>query len=133
MSALPAQPLLPEFGLVPVVHRLDLVRKDASDAVRSEAARALAGFDMPKLGSDLLAGWKDYPKALRPANNGGPTFTSALLPGSPAIDTGSNLGCPATDQRGIRRPINGDAVGPATCDLGAYEALVRLFMPALYR
>ena len=45
---------------------LNLVRKDTSDAVRSEAARALAGFDVPKLGGDLLAGWKDYPKAVRP-------------------------------------------------------------------
>ncbi|MBP3959546.1 HEAT repeat domain-containing protein [Gemmata sp. G18] len=45
---------------------LNLVRKDTSDTVRSEAARALAGFDVPKLGGDLLAGWKDYPKAVRP-------------------------------------------------------------------
>ncbi len=45
---------------------LDLVRTDATDAVRSEAARALAGFDVPKLGADLLATWKDYPKSLRP-------------------------------------------------------------------
>jgi hypothetical protein len=39
------------------------------------------------------------------ANNGGPTFTHALLPGSPAIDTGATGGdCPATDQRGVSRP-----------------------------
>jgi putative membrane-bound dehydrogenase-like protein len=45
---------------------LDLVRKDASDAVRSEAARALAGFDRAELGRELLATWKDYPKGVRP-------------------------------------------------------------------
>lgn len=45
---------------------LNLVRKDTSDAVRGEAVRALAGFDVPKLGTDLLSGWKDYPKSLRP-------------------------------------------------------------------
>jgi putative heme-binding domain-containing protein len=43
-----------------------MVRKDSSDAVRSEAARALAGFDKPNVPTDLVAGWKDYPKAVRP-------------------------------------------------------------------
>jgi CSLREA domain-containing protein len=52
------------------------------------------------------------------ADNGGPTPTLALLPGSPAIDHGgtSTNGCPPTDQRGVTRPQ-----GPA-CDIGAYEA-----------
>ena len=40
-------------------------------------------------------------------DNGGPTFTHALLTGSPAIDAGTNTGCPATDQRGIGRPNDG--------------------------
>jgi len=48
-------------------------------------------------------------------NNGGPTQTHALLPGSPAINGGTNSGCPATDQRGIARPQGG------TCDIGAFE------------
>jgi len=47
-------------------------------------------------------------------NNGGPTDTRALLAGSAAIDRGANSGCPATDQRGVGRPIG-------TCDIGAYE------------
>jgi len=38
-----------------------------------------------------------------------------LQPGSPAIDTGTNDGCPATDPDGNTRPLN------ATCDMGAYE------------
>ncbi len=58
-------------------------------------------------------------------NNGGPTQTIALLPGSPAIDAGSNAlaidpttGLPlTTDQRGAGFPrIVGKAV-----DIGAYE------------
>lgn len=48
-------------------------------------------------------------------NNGGPTKTHALLLGSPAIDAGDNLGCPATDQRGVARPFS------TACDIGAYE------------
>lgn len=48
-------------------------------------------------------------------NNGGPTDTRALLAGSPAIDVGTNTGCPATDQRGVRRPQG------LRCDIGAFE------------
>lgn len=48
-------------------------------------------------------------------NNGGETDTLALQPGSPAIDAGTNDGCPATDQRGVARPQ-----GPS-CDIGAFE------------
>jgi hypothetical protein len=48
-------------------------------------------------------------------DNGGPTFTHALLHGSPAIDAANNSGAPATDQRGAPRPQG------TTCDIGAYE------------
>ncbi len=54
-------------------------------------------------------------------DNGGPTLTHALLPGSPAIDGGSNLPCPAIDQRGFPRPIDGDGDGSTFCDIGALE------------
>ena len=37
-------------------------------------------------------------------NNGGPTWTHALLSDSPAIESGSNYGAPSTDQRGVPRP-----------------------------
>ena len=56
-------------------------------------------------------------------DNGGPTFTHALLFGSPAMDTGDNSACPATDQRGFTRPMDGDGDGTATCDIGAFEHL----------
>ena len=47
---------------------------------------------------------------------GGDTQILPLLPGSPAINAGTNTGCPATDQRGIARPQG------TACDIGAYES-----------
>jgi len=54
-------------------------------------------------------------------DNGGETLTYALLPGSLAVDAGTNSSCPATDQRGVARPVDGDRNGTATCDMGAFE------------
>jgi hypothetical protein len=62
------------------------------------------------------------PKVGGLTHNGGITKTHALLPGSPAIDAGDNDGCPATDQRGVARPQDGNFDGTAICDIGAYEA-----------
>ncbi len=49
-------------------------------------------------------------------NNGGPTMTVALLPGSPAIDAGVAVLGITTDQRGVSRPQG------AAPDIGAYES-----------
>lgn len=54
-------------------------------------------------------------------DNGGPTLTHALLPGSPAIDKGLNPGCPKKDQRGVARPQDGSGDGIIRCDRGAFE------------
>jgi hypothetical protein len=45
----------------------------------------------------------------------------ALVAGSVAIDTGTNIGCPSTDQLGHPRPRDGDGDGNTICDVGAYE------------
>jgi hypothetical protein len=57
------------------------------------------------------------------ANNGGPTRTHALVGGSPAIDTVTDGTCPppARDQRGVRRPQDGNHNGAAICDTGSFE------------
>jgi CSLREA domain-containing protein len=68
-------------------------------------------------------------------NNGGATFTHALLPGSPAIDAAnpavpgsSGNACEATDQRGVARPQG------TRCDIGAFESIVYpIYLPLVLR
>lgn len=53
-------------------------------------------------------------------NNGGPTETMALLPGSPAINAGDNANAPAYDQRGPGFP----RIVDGAIDIGAFEVQV---------
>lgn len=55
------------------------------------------------------------------ADNGGPTMTHRLLPASPAVDAGHPSDFEETDQRGVLRPKDGDGVGGARSDIGAFE------------
>ena len=74
-------------------------------------------------GYDLSYGDRTCPGAHRNPrlgplqDNGGPTETLAIAAGSPAVDgiPGGTGGCPATDQRGVRRPQG------RACDIGAFE------------
>lgn len=81
-------------------------------------------------GNDALVGGMPVAAtalALAPlGDNGGPTQTHALLPGSAAIDSGDDDACAAApvaslDQRGHLRPQDGDGDGSAACDVGAFE------------
>jgi len=61
-------------------------------------------------------------------DNGGPTLTHALLPGSSAIDRVPVEDCiVTTDQRGVARPQG------VACDIGAYEATHPLPIPSVAR
>ncbi len=69
-------------------------------------------------------------------DNGGLTWTHALLIGSPAIDWGDNRTCYIVDQRGVWRRYDGDKNGTLVCDIGAYEynqglTLLRGFVPLI--
>ncbi|HRF46545.1 MAG TPA: choice-of-anchor Q domain-containing protein [Anaerolineales bacterium] len=76
------------------------------------------GVNGDRIGQDALLGPL--------ATGGGPTRTHPLLPGSPAINAGSNTDCPTTDQLGTIRPLGG------TCDIGAYEyGNFKLVLPSL--
>ncbi len=58
-------------------------------------------------------------------NNGGPTYTHALLPGSPAIDAGKSFDL-SVDQRGYPRPVDFPGIANVSdgADIGAYEFTV---------
>jgi CSLREA domain-containing protein/uncharacterized repeat protein (TIGR01451 family) len=84
-----------------------LVATVTSDHNLSGDASCMFGDAASKQNADPLLG------ALQ--NNGGETDTLALPSGSPAIDAGTNDGCPATDQRGVSRPQG------SACDTGAFE------------
>lgn len=77
----------------------------------------------------------DTPALLGPLqDNGGSSWTHALLSSSPAIDAGSQVACPVVDQRGWNRPFDGDGDGTAVCDIGAYELHSwRTYLPLVRR
>ena len=79
------------------------------------------GYNIVEDGSCISSGTSmgGDPLLDRLQDNGGPTLTQALLPGSPAINAGSPGGCFGSDgllsirQRGYQRF--------GRCDIGAYE------------
>jgi parallel beta helix pectate lyase-like protein len=99
------------------------------------------GYNLENANDCLFTGTGDLvntnPLLASLANNGGPTKTMALFPGSQAmnqIPPGTN-GCGTyitTDQRGVARPQ-----GPTSaCDIGAYEydgAIYPLYLPLIMK
>ena len=88
----------------------------------------ISGVDGAVIGASDLVPAVPLSAIIRPlADNGGPTWTFALPPNSPAIDRVSNNSCTAApingiDQRGFPRNQNGAGGSSQTeCDIGAFE------------
>ena len=112
-------PLDPEHTDVAVI-------QDGGGMVTATAAYNLIRKSVGLPGGSL----SDAPPMLGPlADNGGPTWTRALLPGSSAIDAGDPTAVagvasvPLFDQRGTghSRVMDGDDSGGARIDVGAFE------------
>lgn len=88
-------------------------------------ALASEGDNLDQDGSCGLAGPGDRsgldPELGPLADNGGPTPTHEPLGTSPLVDAFGGNACPATDQRGVARPTDGNGDGTASCDVGAVE------------
>jgi len=116
-----ADPSTPRAGVFEL-HSTILADNRQNDSPCSNCGKVILtsdGHNVDSDGSCHLFGPQDQSHVdplLGPlTDNGGPTATRGLLAGSPAIDHGDSVDCPATDQRGVTRPE-----GPA-CDVGAYE------------
>jgi hypothetical protein len=95
-----------------------------SNGYNIESPGDTCGFDPD--GTDQVNVSADDLKLGELADNGGPTMTHALLPGSvaidviPVIDCVDAVGAPlTTDQRGQPRPAG--TTDPKKCDVGAFE------------
>ncbi|MFN4260117.1 MAG: choice-of-anchor Q domain-containing protein, partial [Gemmataceae bacterium] len=99
-------------GVGPDVHRAGGTLNVRHSLIQTTVSGGINGTNSNNLpvGTDPLLGPLQ--------NNGGPTFTHALLPGSPAIDAGFNYAGSSFDQRGpgFPRTVNG------TTDIGAFES-----------
>lgn len=96
---------------------------------------ASQGYNLENTNSCGLAAAGDKinanPRLALLQNYGGKTWTHLLLPGSPALDGGTNSGCPLTDQRGVARPVDSNLDGNSVCDIGSVEMSPpwRAFLP----
>jgi CSLREA domain-containing protein len=96
---------------------------DCHGALTSRGFNLIANTSGCTFEGDTSGDLLDKPANLGPLqDNGGPTFTHALLTGSAALDAGSpdvpgsgDPACEATDQRNVTRPQG------ARCDIGAFE------------
>lgn len=97
---------VPDFQGILTSQGYNLIENTSGGTITGTMTGNITGLD-PKLGPLT--------------NNGGSTLTRSLLPGSPAIDSADPSDFPATDQRNVTRPRNGDGVGNARSDMGAFE------------
>lgn len=119
-------PLIEQLPLGKVMLRNTIIAGNTSAAGAAECRTnkvpfVSLGHNLAGDGSCFLDGPGDRPGTdprLAPlADNGGPVRTQAPLAGSPAIDGGSDAGCPPVDARGTARPQG------LRCDIGAVEVV----------
>jgi len=92
-----------------------------SYTLASDASCNLGGFGVGNLAST-------QPRLKPLAIRYGITHVHDLLPGSPAIDHGNPTGgFPSRDQDDVPRPLDGDGVDGARCDMGSIEFVERIF------
>lgn len=112
----------------------------ASTSIYNDGSVISAGFNLSDDATGPNNGTTDRistdPKLGALADNGGPTLTHALLPGSPALDAGNAFGSGlTTDQRGQARPVDlADATYPNAgdgSDIGAFEAQSAPVIPTI--
>jgi hypothetical protein len=82
---------------------------NANSSIANLSSDATCGF------SDAASKQNSNPQLGPLADNGGASNTMAIADGSPALNTGTNVGCPTSDQRAVTRPQ------ATICDIGAYE------------
>jgi CSLREA domain-containing protein len=107
-------PLAPSDVFGAVTARYSLIGSDSGATITNNGGNLIG--TVGSLVNPVLEGLRD---------NGGPTKTLALLPGSPAIDAGDPAvgSPPLDDQRGapFSRVADGDGTDGARIDIGAYE------------
>ncbi|MGB8253659.1 MAG: choice-of-anchor Q domain-containing protein, partial [Anaerolineaceae bacterium] len=95
----------------------------SSYSIDSGTSCSLPGGQHNQSSTDPLLGSFDF--------HGGISMTFPLAFTSPAVDTANTGGCPATDQRGVIRPIDGNRDGINGCDIGAYELQLMVYAPLI--
>ena len=113
---------------IPVEAGAVILAGNLHNLVESNCNRSLGPIDQHNLSGDESCGFSGAsdrqntdPRLRIVQFNGGPTPSAVPLPGSPVIDQGAAPFCINVDQRGWTRPVDGDDVPGAECDIGSIE------------
>ena len=110
-------------------NNIGLVGMDGADCSNSSGTFINNGYNIIETGGgDCGTTGDGDPSVGMLTNNGGPTLTHALLPGSIAINAIPTQFCLVPkDQRGILRPIGNG------CDIGSFEYQPIIYLPCIFK